>query len=649
MRRVVIALLLLWTCHVSLAVPSAAQTAGAGERWIRIGALELDRLASQDSLEIDEPATVYKAIRLEARQADIVISRVQVVWQGAPLHTEDRTIDLRIGERTRPMATLDAPRPVARVGVIYRAGGAPSSPKPIVEVWGLRASGGGGSPSAGARSGEVVLATRSIAFNTGRVVLPVRSDAGAFARIGVRASGIDVFVEELRIVHTDADPETVPVVSNIPIGSPIRWLDLKAGRPIKEIEVVYKSRPGFKGQARLEIVGDGSDDPARSTGFTPVPPDRPSLKRSVRGGSVARTVVLPDPSTACITETTCTPVPIFFGTNRERKEEGGRILFTQNRNTEATLGQATVTVPRAYRKKGEIPRPSWWDLTRFANPYKEDPTRHFMILYSATKVYGSEDEFVAAVKAAMAEPGAYKDHAFVFVHGYNVSFEHALYRTAQIAYDLGHDDMPFGTAFLFSWPSAGEIESYVYDLESAEKAVAHVERFVDLVVAKTGARHVHLIAHSMGNAPLLAALSNLAARGAARSNINQVILAAPDVDAKDFAQLASQILPLAQTLTLYASSQDRAIQASRKLRRDLARAGDVIDGQPVIVSGLDTIDVSTISTGILSLNHTAYADKKELLNDMRRLMLTGERPPDVRDISIRKVTDRTGTFWRFVK
>ena len=153
----------------------------------------------------------------------------------------------------------------------------------------------------------------------------------------------------------------------------------------------------------------------------------------------------------------------------------------------------------------------------------------------------------------------------------------------------------------------------------------------------------------MGNAPLLAALSNLAARGATRTTINQVILAAPDVDAKDFAELASRILPLAQTLTLYASSQDRAIQASRKLRRDLARAGDVVDGQPVVVTGLDTIDVSTISTGILSLNHAAYADKKELLNDMRRLMLTGERPPDVRDISIRKVTDRTGTFWRFVK
>ena len=173
--------------------------------------------------------------------------------------------------------------------------------------------------------------------------------------------------------------------------------------------------------------------------------------------------------------------------------------------------------------------------------------------------------------------------------------------------------------------------------------------FLDLVVAKSGAQHVHLVAHSMGNAPLLAALSNIAARGSGRTTINQVILAAPDVDAKDFADLAQRILPIASTLTLYASSQDRAIQASRKVRRDHPRAGDVINGNPVVVTGLDSIDVSTVSTGLLSLNHSTYADRKELLNDMRRLMLTGERPPDVRDISIRRVTDRSGTYWRFMK
>ena len=32
--------------------------------------------------------------------------------------------------------------------------------------------------------------------------------------------------------------------------------------------------------------------------------------------------------------------------------------------------------------------------------------------------------------------------AFVFVHGYNVLFEDAVYRTAQLAYDLGFEGAP---------------------------------------------------------------------------------------------------------------------------------------------------------------------------------------------------------------
>ena len=86
---------------------------------------------------------------------------------------------------------------------------------------------------------------------------------------------------------------------------------------------------------------------------------------------------------------------------------------------------------------------------------------------------------------------------------------------------------------------------------------------------------------------------------------------------------------------------------SRKVNQ-LPRAGDLVGGIPVLVKDLDSIDVSAVSTGIFALNHSAYADKKELLNDMRRLMLSGTRPPDLRDVSIKAVTDRSGTFWRFV-
>jgi esterase/lipase superfamily enzyme len=657
MHRIAFAIALLVSIVASSPGPLRAQTGpgAAGDRWVRIGELTLDRLATRDALDLDETSSgKFKAIRLEAKRADVVVTRVQVLWYGVPLFTEDRTINLRAGERTRPIGTRNEPRALARVGIVYQAPPGQKGVLPVIEVWGLE-SAPPAAPAAVASGDGVLLASQNIGFAADRAVIPAASNAGSFARIGLRLQQNDIFVNEVRVVFSDGEAATLTVGRNLSVGSPPQWFDLKGEKSISQLELAYKSRPGFKGQAHLEIYGSASaDDPAKAR----VAIDMDMATRGIPGGETPTRVAtrmsegpaLALEGSPCITSTVCTPVAVFFGTNRERKDEGGRIQFTQNRGEAPILGQATVTVPRAYRKKGEIPRPSWWDLARLANPYKEDPARHFTILDGATKVYAGADEFIAAVKAAMAEAGSFKDHAFVFVHGYNVSFENALYRTAQIAYDLGQDDLPFGTAFLYSWPSAGELESYIYDLESAEKAAPHLEAFIDLVVARSGAKHVHLIAHSMGNAPLLAALSNIAARrGSAPATINQVILAAPDVDAKDFAELSARILPIATTLTLYASSQDRAIQASRMVRRDLPRAGDVVNGLPVMVPGLDTIDVSTVSTSILSLNHTAYADKKELLNDMRRLMLTGERPPDVRDISIRKVTEPVGTFWRFTK
>ena len=45
----------------------------------------------------------------------------------------------------------------------------------------------------------------------------------------------------------------------------------------------------------------------------------------------------------------------------------------------------------------------------------------------------------------------------VFIHGFNVPFEDAIYRTAQLAHDLDFDGAPI----LYSWPSRGTMLGYV--------------------------------------------------------------------------------------------------------------------------------------------------------------------------------------------
>jgi len=57
--------------------------------------------------------------------------------------------------------------------------------------------------------------------------------------------------------------------------------------------------------------------------------------------------------------------------------------------------------------------------------------------------------------------------------------------------------------------------------------------------------------------------------------------------------------------------------------------------------------VTEISTDLLALNHSLYAEKGALLNDIGLLLQTGERPPDKRIPILQRVRTERGEFWRY--
>ncbi len=97
---------------------------------------------------------------------------------------------------------------------------------------------------------------------------------------------------------------------------------------------------------------------------------------------------------------------------------------------------------------------------------------------------------------------------------------------------------------------------------------------------------------------------------------------------------------------MLAASNDRALTASRRFWGGVPRAGDVAEDGPVVVPGIDTIDVTAVSTEMLSLNHSGYAQKQQVLEDIGRLLKTGTRPPDKRMDKILRITTPRGDFWR---
>jgi esterase/lipase superfamily enzyme len=272
---------------------------------------------------------------------------------------------------------------------------------------------------------------------------------------------------------------------------------------------------------------------------------------------------------------------------------------------------------------------------------KEDPKQHFTIkeIKALTK-----EQLLALVKERLKPAQRFKDQALVFVHGFNTSFDNALYRTAQIAYDIEFD----GATFLYSWPSGGAVASYTYDRESAQASEPYLRQFLEMVVKETGAKSISIIAHSMGNQPLMDVLRDMKSSAPAGVVISQVILAAPDVDADNFTNLAQSIKGFAKGMTLYASSNDRALLVSRNFWGNY-RAGDVPAAGPLVLAGIDTIDVTDASTDAFAINHSGYAQNNKLLQDIGKLILNGLRPPDLRLPNLKKVSTDKGDYWRYVK
>jgi esterase/lipase superfamily enzyme len=404
-------------------------------------------------------------------------------------------------------------------------------------------------------------------------------------------------------------------------------------------------------------TGEGARVPEESAKRSAEPAESPKPEATERGPtsrSVTPRAASPPPppipkADPPITGTGASPstdwdvVPVFFGTDRGRRDQPKRIGYGTDRGRRLELGRAMVTVPKAHQVPN-VERP-WTVKIPYTSvilyQQDEDPKRHFTIQELKAM---SKEEVLALIRDRLRASKNFQDQALVFVHGYNNRFDDALFRTAQIAYDLKYDGAPF----LYSWPSGAGIAGYPYDRESAQQAEPYLQQFLLMVLKETGAKNVSIIAHSMGNQLLLQVLRNLDRNSPEVARINQIILAAPDVDRDSFQFLASQIRGVGHGITMYASSNDMALGISRRFAGGVPRAGDVPAGVgPIVVSGVDTIDVSALSTEYLALNHSSYAEKTGLLKDIELVLRTGTRPPEIRLPLLERIKGGQGDYWRY--
>lgn len=322
--------------------------------------------------------------------------------------------------------------------------------------------------------------------------------------------------------------------------------------------------------------------------------------------------------------------PVWYATNR--KLESSK-KFCSERNSTLTYGKVGVLVPKTHRY-GEIGTSIFKRLARLS--FADDK----LIMRSNDIL--TQDEFWRGINV---EHQAYRDgerpvDALIFIHGYNVSFENAAIRAAQLGCDLKIN----GVTSFYSWPSKGAIDGYLSDAAAIEASEKFISDYLVNFVRKSGADRVNIIAHSMGNRGLLRALQRIGSSAEIKSEfkLNQIFLAAPDIDRDLFIDMAHLYGMHSCRTTLYASPADMALHLSSEIHK-APRAGYY---HPyTVASGVDTIGVPDFDLDFLG--HGYFAQAEALLTDIFTL-ITSDTDPSKRPRLLSEKIDGS-IIWKFAR
>jgi esterase/lipase superfamily enzyme len=301
------------------------------------------------------------------------------------------------------------------------------------------------------------------------------------------------------------------------------------------------------------------------------------------------------------------------------------------------IGVVKVSIPPAHAK-GQIERP--WKFVSIE--FQEYANEHVVILKPKPL---SWEQFRTSLATSLASTNG---KAFVFVHGYNTTFAEAARKTAQMAVDLEIRITPV----MFSWASLGKPWRYADDVENARSAAKYLEEFLEKLASQTGAKEVHLVAHSLGNDPLTTALERMALKSAAQREyawpFGEVVLAAPDVNRNLFESAVTAFQRIVRHTTSYVSSKDWALKISRFFRPSTTRAGDTSHGI-TLVPGIDTIDVSAIENiSWLETGHGYITENPLVLRDLYDIIKAGLRPSERFGLNPMPHGATLPTYWSFV-
>ncbi len=270
----------------ALATVLSATAVQAQDTWVLMGSKNIILSKDTDTIELANARGNYKAVRLVAKRRGIEINNVEVVYATGASHSEKRDINLLDGERTRAIDQHDEGKFIDKINLTFKP--QPTAIVPaVIEVYGLQSESGAraarpsgasvaaaqgaatGNVSASSTSssavsakpgtvtdtGEVLFGTQAVGFAVDRDVIRVGAEVGKFDKIRMRVLDNDIFINSIKVIYANGESQELAYNADAKKDTKTKWFDLKGDRFIKEIQLVYRARPNFRGQAYVEVYG----------------------------------------------------------------------------------------------------------------------------------------------------------------------------------------------------------------------------------------------------------------------------------------------------------------------------------------------------------------------------------------------------------
>jgi hypothetical protein len=203
----------------------------------------------------------YRALHFSAQGNDIYMIGIRLVYLNG--FGEDFRVDrlIRQGEDL-PMDLRGERSYLAQIEMTYR-----SRPdfrgQAVIKVYGepARRRGPGLPDAEEVGRGEVLLGEQRVGFRVDRDTININQSEDwyrdrAFSALRFRADGNDVHMMVITLVYLNGHIEDLRVDRQIRAGSDLR-VDLRGDRSyLKQIDMTYRSRPNFEGQAVVRVYGE---------------------------------------------------------------------------------------------------------------------------------------------------------------------------------------------------------------------------------------------------------------------------------------------------------------------------------------------------------------------------------------------------------